>query len=159
MTPFYEELYGLFRALHRDIEQALAALPPDALDWTPGPEMNSINVLVVHLTGAEKFLSSDIVMGQPSGRDRPGEFRATGLKADELVTRLRQAEAVLRAAFEQLSLGDLEAQRIDPRDGKTVRPAWALLHALDHTGVHTGQIQMISQMWKQRHTTQPISVH
>lgn len=159
MTPFYEELYGLFRALHRDIELAISGLPPEALDWTPGPEMNSISVLVVHLTGAEKFLASDIVMGQPSGRDRPAEFRAAGLQADELVSRLRQAEAVLRAAFDQLGLEDLEAERTDPRNGNSVRPAWALLHALDHTGVHTGQIQLMSQMWQQRHTTQPISVH
>jgi uncharacterized damage-inducible protein DinB len=159
MTPFYEELFELYRGLHADIEAAFQDLPLEALDWSPGPEMNSIAVLVVHLTGAEKFLVSDIVMGQPSGRDRPAEFRAAGLSAHELAVRLHQAETVLRASFEQLSLQDLEAERLDPRNGKTVRPAWALLHALEHAGVHTGQIQLISQMWKQRHTTQPISVH
>lgn len=158
MTPFYDELYALFRNLHQDIELALAGLPPEALDWTPGPEMNSINALVVHLTGAEKFLSSDVVMGQPSGRDRAAEFQIAGLQPDELIARLRQSEAVLRAAFEQLSLEDLEKERTDPRDGRTVRPAWALLHALDHTGMHTGQIQLTSQLWKQRHLDQPYSV-
>ena len=158
MTPFYEELYNLFRNLHRDVEQALEGLPPEALDWTPGPDMNSITVLTVHLTGAEKFLASDVVMNQPSGRDRDAEFKTTGLSADELVSRLRQAEAVLRAAFEQLSLADLEAERTDPRDGKTVRPAWALLHALDHAGLHTGQIQLTSQLWRQRHAGEHLSL-
>ena len=35
--------------LHADIEKVMENLPVEALDWVPGPEMNSIAVLVVHL--------------------------------------------------------------------------------------------------------------
>ena len=36
--------------------------------------MNSMNVLVVHLIGAERYWIGDVIAGEPSGRDRESEF-------------------------------------------------------------------------------------
>lgn len=51
---FYDNLNDRFRVLHSDTAKAMETLPVGALDWTPAPEMNSINVLAVHLTGSER---------------------------------------------------------------------------------------------------------
>ena len=146
MNPFYEELYNRFHELHHEIEQTLDALPPDVLDWKPAPEMNSIGVLITHLTGAERFLIGDVVMGEPSNRDRETEFQAAGLAKQDLLDRLTNVDAYIKGAFEKMSLVDLEMSRTHPRNGKQVSVSWAILHALEHTGIHLGHIELTVQL-------------
>ena len=151
MIPFYEELFGRFHELHADIKQALESLPPEAMDWTPGPDINPVSVLVVHLTGAERFWVGDVVMGDPSNRDREAEFRAAGLAKNDLLQRLTDTEAYTRATFESLKLSDLETTRTHPRHGNQVSVTFALTHALEHVATHLGHIQLTVQLWQQRH--------
>ncbi len=146
MILFYEALYDRFHELHQAIEEALDALPSNALDWKPAEGMNSVSVLITHLTGAEHFLIGDIVMGEPSNRDREAEFQVAGMDKAALLKRLRSTDAYLKAALERLSLDDLEKQRIHPRHGRQVSVAWALLHALEHTGEHLGHIEITVQL-------------
>jgi hypothetical protein len=54
MSTFFNNLYDRFHELHTDAAITVEGLPPEALDWSPGPEMNSITVLVAHLTSAER---------------------------------------------------------------------------------------------------------
>ena len=150
MKPILADLLNRFLDLHREIEQALAGLPQEALDWKPGPDMNSLNVLVTHLTGAERYWIGDVAMGDISHRDREAEFRAQGLSSEDLIERLRVMDSYCESALNALEPSDLEAVRASPRDGRDYTVAWALLHALEHTAIHLGHIQMISQMWKQR---------
>lgn len=150
MLPFYEALLNQFHELHSEIQRDLEVLPAEALDWIPGPEMNSVSVIIVHLTGSERFLIGDIVLQDPSNRNREAEFRVAGMSKADLVERLDKTEAYLKAAFEKLSLSDLATERIHPRHGNQVTVAWSLLHALEHAGTHTGHIQMTVQMWHQR---------
>jgi uncharacterized damage-inducible protein DinB len=146
MILFYEELFDRFHELHQEVEKALATLSPDALDWKPAEGMNSISVLLMHLTGAERFLIGDIVMGESSNRDREAEFSAGGLTREDLLQRLRETEAYIKGAFERLSLPDLETERLHPRHGKQVSVAWAILHALEHAGIHVGHIELTVQL-------------
>ncbi len=150
MIPFYVDLLDRFHQLHADIEQALQPLPLEALDWQPGPDMNSISVLIVHLTGAERFLVGDIIMGDPSNRNREAEFLASGLIKNDLLNMLHEKEAYLKAAFEDLKLSDLETSRLHPRHGNQVSVAWALTHALEHSAAHLGHIQLTVQLWQLR---------
>ncbi|OGN95230.1 MAG: hypothetical protein A2Z71_07820 [Chloroflexi bacterium RBG_13_50_21] len=150
MQPYFEALIDRFHELHADIQHDLDALPSEALDWKPGPEMNSVNVIIVHLTGAERFLIGDVIMGDPSNRNREAEFKVAGMNKADLIQRLTETEAYLEAAFEKLSLTDLETSRIHPRHGNQVSVAWALLHALEHTGIHVGHIQLTTQLWHQK---------
>jgi hypothetical protein len=151
MIPFYEELFGRFHELHADIRKALESLPPEAMDWTPGPDMNPVSVLIVHLTGAERFWVGDVVMGDPSNRDREAEFRAAGLTKNDLLQRLTDTEAYTRATFESLKLSDLETTRTHPRHGNQVSVTFALTHALEHVATHLGHIQLTVQLWQQKH--------
>jgi hypothetical protein len=148
MLPFFEALLDRFYDLHREIENDLNVLPPEALDWKPGAEMNSVSVIIVHLTGAERFLIGDVVIGDPSNRNRESEFRVEGMGKGDLVQRLAATETYIKGAFGKLSLTDLETMRTHPHHGNQVSVAWALLHALEHTATHVGHIQLSVQLWK-----------
>ncbi len=149
MVPFYETLSGRFHNLHQGILNNLQSLPDEALDWIPGQEMNSVSVIIVHLAGSERFLVGDVIMHDPSNRDRNAEFLSKGMTKADLTRRLENTEAYMKSAFEKLSLDDLAAERLHPREG-TVSVAWALLHALDHAAEHTGHIEMTAQLWRQQ---------
>ena len=151
MTPFYEALLDRFRELHHDIQQALDVLPPEALDWKPGNEMNSVSVLIVHLTGAERFLIGDVIMSDSSNRVRESEFQVEKMNKQGLIRRLNETEEYIQTVFEKLCLDDLEEKRLNPRHGSQVSVAWALLHALEHTGTHHGHIQLTVQLWHHQH--------
>ncbi len=150
MIPFYESLADRFHELHAAILNALDTLPAEALDWKPGSEMNSISVIIVHLTGAERFLISDVIMQDPSNRNREAEFLVKGMSKEDVVRRLNETEVYLMTAFEGLRLPDLEASRLHPRHGTQVSVSWALLHALEHTATHVGHIQLTVQLWQKR---------
>jgi uncharacterized damage-inducible protein DinB len=153
MQKFYRAMLEEFGALHAEIVKAIDELPTEALDWVPGPEMNSLSVLIVHTTGAERYWIGDVAKGDPSGRDREAEFRVKGMTAEALKQRLADLDRYEAAAFETLELGDLEAMRVSPRDGKQITVAWALLHPLQHTGQHVGHIEILKQEWKQSHSS------
>jgi uncharacterized damage-inducible protein DinB len=150
MIPFYAELLNRLHNLHNDIVSAIEGLPQEALEWKPEAAMNSICVLSVHITGAERFLIGDLVKGESSQRDRPAEFKAAGLDSATLVKRLRDSEVYFKTVLEGLSLADLESTRRDPRDGSEKSVSWALLHALEHTAMHAGQIQDLRQLYQDR---------
>jgi uncharacterized damage-inducible protein DinB len=151
MESFYDAYLGLLHEMHTEIEKSLSGLPAEALDWTPGPETNSLTVLVVHLTGAERYWVGDVAMSDPSSRVRAAEFKTGGLTTEALVARLRESEGYIRDAMGKLSPADLEAQRKHPYDGRQLSVAWCLLHVLVHTATHMGHIELTSQLWRQNH--------
>ena len=67
-----------------------------------------------------------------------------------MVDRLRKSYNYAQGVFRHLSVEDLSNQRISERDGKPYTIAWALLHALEHTGIHLGHLQILRQMWEMR---------
>lgn len=150
MLPVLEDYLERLGTLHEQTKEAIDGLPVGALDWAPGASMNSMAVLVVHLAGAERYWIGDVVGGLPSGRDRAAEFRVSGLDADALRARLDETLAHSRSVLEPLTLEDLSAPRLSPRDGREVRVAWALAHALQHTALHLGHIQITRQLWDAR---------
>jgi len=154
MTPFFADLFDRFHELFTDIQKALEGLPQEALDWQPASDMNSICVLIVHLTGAARYWVGDVAMGDPSNRNREAEFHARGLDANDLKQRLQDTEAYLQSTFEKLKLQDLEALRSSSRDGRKFTVAWAMTHTLEHTAIHLGHIQIMRQLWQQKHNFQ-----
>jgi len=150
MNPFYDELLNKFRGLHTEIKEKISDLPQEALDWHPGLDMNSIGVLIAHIAGAERYLIGDVVLEDPSHRDRPAEFLTKRLTGPQLLSRLQDSEAYFERAFESLTLDDLDKTRRYPRDGRQVKVSWSLLQALEHTAMHVGHIQLVRQLWEQR---------
>lgn len=147
MELFYAECLDRFEALHNEIKKAIKGLDTEALDWVPAGETNSINVLVVHLTGAERFWAAEIALGKSSDRNRPEEFEAKGLTEDELVSLLDKTLAEIETAFRRLKLFDLDEIHHSAQHNQDVTAAWAILHALEHTAVHVGHIQLTAQLY------------
>ncbi|MCK4452103.1 MAG: DinB family protein [Anaerolineae bacterium] len=150
MLSVLEDYLERLQALHADIERAIGGLPPPALDWVPGPDMNSLGILAVHVAGAERYWIGDVVGRDPSGRDRAVEFRTRGLDAATLKVRLAETLAHSQTVLEGLTLPDLEATQVSSRDGREFTVAWCLAHALEHTALHLGQMQITRQLWEQQ---------
>ena len=147
MQTFFKDYLDILQACHTDIIKALDGLSPDALDWISGPEMNSISVMVFHLTGAERYWIGDVAAQESSDRDRASEFKVHDVGMDVIRKRLDDSLAYARKTLEKLTLQDLEASRTSPRDGRKFTVAWALLHALEHSNLHLGHIQITRQLW------------
>jgi len=148
-TFFSDHLHNL-KEIHDDIRKTIHGLPQETLDWVPGDEMNSITVLVIHSLGAERYWIGDVVAGEPSGREREAEFKVHGMTEDELLQKMGEMEAFIAKALEGLSIEELEEKKISPRNGREVTVGWALCHALKHTALHAGHIQITRQAWEQR---------
>jgi len=148
MQQFFTDYLNNLEELHMDILRTIGDLPQDALDWTPFSGANSFNVIVTHIAGAEKYWLGDIVAGVSSGRDRDAEFRVRDLTVGELEARLQKSLLYVGDVLGNLSLEVLDSSRISPRNGLEVTVNWALTHALKHTAVHLGHIQITRQLWE-----------
>ena len=150
MEQFFIDYLDRLSVLHNQIENAIDGLLPEALDWSPGPEMNSIAVLVSHAMGAERFWVGDVAAGPPSGRVRAMEFEVQGLALSDLQLLLANTLAFVTETQPTFSLAELaELKDLPNREGQfTV--GWCLAHALEHTAVHTGHIEIMRQLWDQR---------
>ena len=147
MRPILEAYLERLEALHGEIRRALAGLPPDALDWTPAPGMNSLGVLTAHLAGAARYWIGDMAGEDSSGRVREAEFQVKGRTTDRLAALLEETLQHSRKVIMGLAEEDLGAVRRSERDGETYTVAWCLAHALEHTGLHLGHIQITRELW------------
>ncbi len=152
MLPFLQAYMERLETLHGEIWRAIADLPSEALDWSPGPGMNSLAVLVTHTAGAERYWIGDVAGEDRSGRVRESEFETRGRGVDALATLLTDTLIHSRGVLSRLVAEDLEAMRLSVRDGEEYSVAWCLAHALEHTGLHLGHIQLTRQLWDQRAT-------
>jgi hypothetical protein len=150
MESFFEVFMERLGELHTDWEAAISGLSTEALDWVPGADMNSLDVLVVHTVGAARFMVSDVICQTPSGRDRPAEFKAHGLDEAALKQKLAENRAYIRQTLETLTLNDLSVLRLNPRTNREQMVGDMLLHVLDHTALHLGHAQITRQLWDQR---------
>jgi uncharacterized damage-inducible protein DinB len=150
MDPLFVALADRLEAMHRAIDRAIAELPDEALDWVPGPEMNSIAVLLAHTFGSERYWIGDIAGRDPSGRVREKEFATRGVGVAEFLRQSKDTLAHSQSVLARLlytELGDMRSASISDRQ---VTVAWAILHALEHVAVHVGHIEITRQLWEQR---------
>jgi len=150
MQTFFTDYLNNLQEMHAEVRNAISGLPQNGLDWNSGADMNSLNVLAVHLIGAERYWIGDVIAGESSGRDRASEFRVQGLSENDLVQKLSDLENYVRQALETFAVQDLGEKRTSPRDGREVTVGWALCHALKHTALHVGHIQLTRQLWEQK---------
>ena len=142
-ADYLQRLEGLQHRLHTDMRD----LPAEAMDWSPGPQMNSVAVLLAHIAGL-LHEGIGIALGDPPGRVRAQEFQTRGVLSAAMLRRMDAVIADARGALPRLGLENLDNERKDA-DG-TVTCGWALLHALEHAYLHLGHVQLTCQMWRQR---------
>jgi hypothetical protein len=142
-ADYAQRLEDLQNRLHRDVRD----LPAEAMDWLPGPQMNSVAILLAHTVGVLRE-GIDIALDDPPGRVRAQEFQTHGVSSADMLNRLDAVIDYARGALTRLNLNDLDKERQD-EDG-TITCGWALLHGLDHAYLHLGHLQITCQMWRQR---------
>ena len=126
------------------IERSLDPLSDDDIWWRPNEASNSIGNLILHLCGNVTMWIIGGVGQQPFERNRQAEFdERNQIPAAELKTRLRgtiqKADDVMRAleASELLSRRQIQ--------GYDVTVLEAIYHVVEHFGMHTGQIILLSK--------------
>ena len=146
-ADYLERLEDLQGRLHK----AVRDLPLEGMDWSPGPtmnpKMNTVAVLLAHITGV-LHEGIDLALDIPPSRVRAEEFQTQGVPGAEMLRRLDTVIDYARDALPRLGLDDLAKPRTD-EDGP-VTCGWALLHALEHAYLHLGHIQLTCQLWSQR---------
>jgi uncharacterized damage-inducible protein DinB len=141
-VDYLERLVDLQNRLHKEVRD----LHVEVMDWSPGPKMNSVAVLLAHIVGV-LHEGIDLGLGDPTSRVRAQEFQTRGVPSAEMLRRLDAVIDYARDALPRLGLEDLDKERQD-EDGM-VTCGWALLHALEHAWMHLGHLQLTCQMWRQ----------
>ena len=142
-ADYWQRLEDLQHRLHKDVRD----LPAAAMDWSPGPQMSSVAVLLAHITGLLRE-GIDIALNEPPQRVRAQEFQTHGVSSAEMLHRLDAVLDYAHNALPSLDLANLDEERED-EDGK-ITCGWALLHALEHAYMHLGHLQLTCQIWRQK---------
>ena len=136
---------------------SLESLPPDALNtWKPAAArdgshaMNTFAALAAHAFGAAENWTLIITGAHPATRDRDAEFRAQ----TTLAALRAKRDAWLADLHTQLA-AMTEADFAAPIPPSLVRSdvtGWTVLdgmmHAIDHTALHLGHVQIQRQLWE-----------
>jgi uncharacterized damage-inducible protein DinB len=126
------------------IERSLAMLSDDDIWWRPNEASNSIGNLMLHLCGNATQWIIGGVGKRPFERHRQQEFdERRQISSAELMTRLRsvieQADDVMRTTHPAVLLDERDIQ------GYRVTVLQAIYHVVEHFGMHTGQIILLSK--------------
>ena len=135
-----------FRRYRALAEKAMAQVSDDALNHVPGPDANSIAMLVRHVSGNLRsrftdFLTSD---GEKPWRDRDTEFAEQPYSRDEMNAMWAEGWGVLELALTTLSEAD--AQQTVQIRGESLTVHQALNRALAHVAYHVGQIVLLARV-------------
>ena len=155
MTQVYlHAVHQSLGLLVADFLKALDGIPDNELNgWKPsaeqagGGEMSTFAALGVHTASAATWMIVHQVFGHEFSRERLLEFEALTTRAeiDDLFASMLQRFGELIETE-----GDVDLTALPP----TVRPsvpdwtrlAW-LFHAIDHTAVHLGHVEITRQLW------------
>ena len=150
MTPEITTYLGLIEDLRGQVDDLIANLPAEALNWRPIESQedhatNSLAVMAAHVAGAEHFWIHEVIGRQPPTRDRPAEFETAVEGPAPLLEKLVQAGEETRRIFSTLTAADLDGKR--QAHDREVPVRWAILHVIEHTALHLGQMQLTYQLW------------
>lgn len=163
MLPMITAIERSLTGLIDDMLAALAGIPDAVLStWRPaaareaGSEshaMNTFAALAIHTLGAAEYWTLMAAGAQPMTRVRDEEFVAQATLAElqglfaTFLTDLR----VMLAGVTEADLAADTAPRLS-RTGEHWPLANCLLHAVDHTALHLGHVQIQRQLWDHERT-------
>lgn len=152
---FFVEFESLLSTHHDRMRASIRDMPQDGLDWRSGHVRNSLVVLACHVAGSERFWMGNVIANDPHPRDRDAEFRMRGLSELELLHRIDTVQAYSAGVLADLTEEDLGSSRTFRwGEAETRRSVgWVLLHVLEHTAYHTGQMNVIRKTWGDRGTS------
>ena len=146
IIQFHERIYNL-------LEQSLENLEDSEMNWRPSPNSNTIGNLLKHIVGSASFWILYVVGGLGLNRDRPSEFESKDFRIVDLQAELNMlkslSDRVLTALTDEtlaeLKIFDLPWAPSEGENHATVH--WCIMHAIEHTSGHIGQIFYIRKMY------------
>jgi hypothetical protein len=152
-TSYIDDSRAIFRQYKKLAEGALAQVSDAELNATLDPEMNSLAIIVKHMSGNmcsrwTDFLTSD---GEKPSRNRDCEFEAAPATRAGIIELWEKGWSCLFAALDPLTDADL-ARTITIR-GEAHSVMQAINRQVAHYSYHCGQIVLLakhfqSQSWK-----------
>jgi hypothetical protein len=144
-TSYVEDSIGVFRYYKKLAERAMEQVTDEQLLATLDGEMNSIALIVKHMTGNMRsrwtdFLTTD---GEKPDRDRDAEFSAPPATRAALLEMWEQGWQCLLGTLESLSDADL-GRTITIR-GEAHSVMQAINRQVAHYGYHCGQIVFLAK--------------
>ncbi len=126
------------------IERCLDRLTADDIWWRPNEASNSIGNLILHLCGNVTMWIIGGVGQLPFERDRQTEFdERRKIPAAELRHRLKNVVQQADDVMSVVGATDLMSRR--QIQGYDVTVLEAIYHVVEHFGMHTGQIIVLSK--------------
>ncbi len=155
-NPMLSATMTMLRKLVEDIFLQLDGIPEDDLNtWLPRDGMRDVNTfyaLAAHTVGAGEFWIVDAAGGRSGDRDRLAEFRASGTLADLRThfDRWLAESAEVFSTIDDETLVSVYYRPANPEKGmgeaRRTR-AECIAHALEHTAVHLGHLQLQRQLY------------
>jgi hypothetical protein len=121
---------------------SLQGLSPEEINMRPPvPESNSLLVLAVHTMANVKENLLEVIGGNPVGRDRDSEFRATGGSSEQVLKDWTALRAKLGEFLEGVDTAMLDREYEHVRRGRMTGRK-VLLTATSHASEHVGHAEL-----------------
>ncbi|MEX2081488.1 MAG: DinB family protein [Dehalococcoidia bacterium] len=133
---------------------AIDGLPPEAVEWRPAADANSLGVIGAHVLGNLEEVLLGVFLGQASARDREAEFSAEGETAEGLSGRWAALRVEIVAGAGGPGEGALDKEYKHPRRG-TIAGAELLLVVARHMAEHQGHAELTRQLWEAERARKP----
>lgn len=148
MDPQIKPFIETIDQLHEDIYKAVEPLSDEEINWRHPHLTNTVGILLRHVAGSERYWIIEVVSGKPIQRKRDLEFGRDRLEKAPLLANLRAAQQEVTAAVGSLSAAQLVDEIVQTyRDlPRRLTKSWAVLHSIQHTSYHLGQIQLFAKM-------------
>ena len=155
-NPMLPATLDMLQKLVADIFQQLDGVPESDLNtWLPRDGMRDVNTffaLATHAVGAGEFWILEAAGGRSVDRNRVAEFSSAG-SLEQLRARfdgwLEETAAVF-ATMDDATLASIYYRPANPERGMSEARrtrAECIAHALEHTAVHLGHLQLQRQLW------------
>jgi hypothetical protein len=150
-TSYVEDSISLFRYQKKVAEGAMEQVTDEQLFATLDEEMNSIAIIVKHMTGNMRsrwtnFLTSD---GEKPDRNRESEFEDPPETREALMNLWEQGWNYLFTALEPLSEADMN--RTITIRGEAHSVMQAINRQIGHYSYHCGQIVLLAKHFQHTH--------
>ena len=147
-TSYLEDSIALFRHYKKTAEAAIVQLSDLELQTALDPEMNSIAVIIKHMSGNMQSRWTDFLIsdGEKPGRNRDAEFEAPPKDRTALLALWETGWATVFQALKPLTEADL-SRTITIR-GEAHSVMQAINRQLAHYPYHCGQIVFLAKHFR-----------
>jgi hypothetical protein len=146
---YVQDIIELHKLVHQQLREEITGLDSETLNWTPGPETNSIGTIVTHALGAGAEMLRNI-LDIPTNRVRDAEFASQTHRRDNLLHFIDAAEDDWQSLAPRV--GEEELRTFRPRPNKPVPQSglYWLVRNYGHMREHLAQVQLTKQLYQMR---------